>query len=211
MIPEKNTSNGGATNVIFDLGGVLFAWEPDEIVDRNFDDLELRALVKREVFQHADWLEMDRGTLEEEDAIKRFHARTGIPSPKLNRLLQSVKESLIPIPESVDLLHELSSRGAGLYCLSNMPVCRFEYIQQRYPFWSLFEGIVISGIVKMIKPDREIFEHLLSQFQLPTGSTVFVDDHPVNLDSAQQIGLHTVLFRNADDCRRQLESMLNVK
>ena len=204
-------ANSAVTNVIFDLGGVLIAWEPDEIIARNFDDLEIQSLVKREVFQHADWLEMDKGTLEEEDAIKRFHARTGISASKLNHLLQSVKESLKPIPESVDLLHELSSQGVSLYCLSNMPVCRFEYIKQLYPFWSLFEGIVISGIVKMIKPDREIFEHLLTQFQLPTGSTVFVDDHPVNLGSAQQIGLQTVLFRNADNCRRQLQSILNVK
>ncbi len=57
----------------------------------------------------------------------------------------------------------------------------------------------------MMKPDHEIFEYLLSQFQLQPSATVFVDDYPINLESAQQVGLHTILFRDAYDCRRQLQ------
>ena len=89
-----------------------------------------------------------------------------------------------------------------------MPAWRFDYIRPLYPFWSHFKGIVISGAVKMIKPQREIFEYLLSQFQLQPSATVFVDDHPVNLEGARQVGLHTILFRSADDCRRQLQLIL---
>jgi putative hydrolase of the HAD superfamily len=195
-------------NVVFDLGGVLIAWNPDEIIGGVFDAPELRALIKREIFQHADWLEMDRGQLTEADAIPRFYDRTGVPIAKLEELLQHAMESLIPIPESLDLLNELAAQGVNLYCLSNMPAWRFDYIQPRYPFWSHFRGIVISGVVKMIKPDREIFEHLLTQFQLEASTTVFVDDHPINLDGARQLGLHTILFRSADDCRRQLQLKL---
>lgn len=192
-------------NVVFDLGGVLLAWNPDEIIGGVFDDPDLRALIKREIFQHADWLAMDRGQLTETDAIPRFHGRTGVPSAKLEELLQHAKESLIPIPESLELLNELAAQGVNLYCLSNMPAWRFDYIQPLYPFWSHFKGIVISGVVKMTKPDREIFEYLLSQFQLQPSATVFIDDHPINLDGARQLGLHTILFRSADDCRRQLQ------
>ncbi len=61
----------------------------------------------------------------------------------------------------------------------------------------------------MMKPDREIFEHLLSEFQLQASATVFVDDFPINIESAKEAGLHTVLFRDADDCRRQLQSIFD--
>ena len=200
--------NASIKNVVFDLGGVLISWKPDEIIESLFVAQELRALIKREVFQHADWLSMDRGQLEEADAIQRFHQRTGVSLDQLEQLLQRVKESLTPIPESVELLDDLAAQGIDLYCLSNMPACRFKYIRPRYQFWDHFKGIVISGVVKMVKPDREIFEYLLSRFQLQPSATVFVDDYPLNLEGAQQLGLHTILFRNADECRRELESRL---
>ena len=48
-------------SVIFDLGGVVLRWNPDDII-RNFcSDEALRSVIRREVFKHPDWLEMDRG------------------------------------------------------------------------------------------------------------------------------------------------------
>ncbi len=196
-------------NVVFDLGGVLIAWKPDEIIAGVFDDSDLQTRIKREIFQHPDWLEMDKGHLEEIDAVQRFYDRTGVPLTKLEELMQFVKESLTPIPESIELLEELAAQGFNLYCLSNMPVCRFAHIQPLHKFWHHFKGIIISGEIKMLKPDREIFEHLLSEFQLQASATVFVDDFPINIESAEEAGLRTVLFRDADDCRRQLQSIFD--
>jgi len=198
-------------NVIFDLGGVLITWRPEEIIATVFDAPDLQALIKREVFQHPDWLRMDHGHLEETDAIQRFHGRTGVPLAKLEELLEFVRESLTPIPESIELLNELAAQGIDLYCLSNMPAFRFDYIRPLYPFWDHFKGIVISGVVKMIKPDREIFEYLLTKFQLQPSASVFVDDYPINLEGAQGVGLRTILFRDAHDCRRELQSLMSDK
>ena len=196
-------------NVVFDLGGVLIAWKPDEIIASVFDDSDLQTLIKREIFQNFDWLEMDKGHLEEIDAIQRFYGRTGVPLTKLEELMQFVKESVTPIPESIELLEELAAQGFNLYCLSNIPVCRFAHIQPLHKFWHHFKGIIISGEIKMLKPDREIFEHLLSEFQLQASATVFVDDFPINIESAEAAGLHAVLFRDANDCRRQLQSIFD--
>ncbi len=64
-------------HVIFDLGGVVVDWNPDAIVRVVFNDLELQDRVKQTIFQHPDWLEMDRGTLMEAEAIPRFVRRAG--------------------------------------------------------------------------------------------------------------------------------------
>jgi putative hydrolase of the HAD superfamily len=196
-------------NVVFDLGGVLVTWKPDEIIAGVFDDPDLQALIRREIFQHPDWVEIDKGHLEETDAIQRFHERTGVPLTKLEELMQFVKESLTPIPKSIELLEELAAQGLNLYCLSNMPVCRFAHIQSLHNFCHHFKGIIISGEVKMMKPDREIFKHLLSEFQLQTSATVFVDDFPINIEAAKEAGLNTILFRDADDCRHQLQALFD--
>ena len=66
-------------NVIFDFGGVLVSWRPQEIIDAFYEEPQLREAVRTHVFQHDDWLEMDRGTLDERTVIERFAARMGRP------------------------------------------------------------------------------------------------------------------------------------
>ena len=65
-------------NLVFDLGGVVVRWDPDAIIAGVFSDPSSRSRVKADVLSHADWLELDRGTLALEDAIRRAAQRTGI-------------------------------------------------------------------------------------------------------------------------------------
>lgn len=73
-------------NVIFDLGGVVFDWNPDAILAGCYADPGLRATLKAAVFQHEDWLLMDRGVLTEADAIARFESRNGRSTQELAKL-----------------------------------------------------------------------------------------------------------------------------
>lgn len=116
--------------------------------------------------------------------------------------------SLQPKTDTVALIGRLASEGVPLYCLSNMPASTFAHLHERYAFWPRFRGIVISGQIKMMKPEREIFEYLLDRFDLTPAETVFVDDHHPNIEAARAIGLHTVLFRDAGQCERELEALL---
>jgi putative hydrolase of the HAD superfamily len=193
-------------NVVFDLGGVLLEWNADKILARlYYQDKELQALVLKEVFQHADWLSLDKGILDEEAALRLFQGRTGRPLLEMQRLMQAVRESLVPIPSTFELLEALSKEGMNLYCVSNMQAAVFAYLEKQYDFWSKFKGLVISASIKMIKPDAEIFHHLFSRFGLTPSETVFIDDLLPNVESARRVGMHAILFQGADDCRRQLQ------
>lgn len=199
--------NHSIRNVVFDLGGVLLDWNADKILAGFYQDRGIQALVKKEVFQHADWLALDKGMLEEEAAVLLFQQRTGRPLPEMTRLMNAVRESLVPIPSTFALLEALSAEGVPLYCVSNMQTAVFAYLEKRYDFWSKFKGLVISASIKMIKPDAEIFHHLFSRYGLIPSETLFIDDHPPNIESARQVGMHAILFQGADDCRRQLEEI----
>jgi putative hydrolase of the HAD superfamily len=195
-------------NVIFDLGGVVLDWNPDRIVSRFQPVPELQASLKAALFGHADWRLFDRGTLTESELIERLQSRVGGTRQELAAILDGVRDSLVAKPETVELIRALQGRGTPLYCLSNMPGSIYAHLRERHDFWDAFSGIVISGEVQMMKPEPEVFRHLLARFDLRPEESVFVDDLPANIESAKQVGLHTVWFKDAAQCRRELDQIL---
>jgi putative hydrolase of the HAD superfamily len=195
-------------NVIFDLGGVVLEWNPDVILEGHYADPQTRSAIKAALFQHPDWVQMDRGTLSESEVIERLAQRTGIAHAELAGLMEAVRQSLQPKADTLLLLEDLAGRQVPLYCLSNMPASTFAYLRDRYDFWGVFRGIVISGEIKMMKPEREIFDYLLQRYELSAAETAFVDDHAPNIEAARALGLGTVLFRDARQCRSELNRLL---
>ena len=190
--------------LVFDLGGVVVRWDPDAIVASVFSDPGMRAKVKAAVFEHADWLELDRGTLGREEAIARAAQRSGVPASEIERLVHAVPPSLVVFPETVELLHRLKRKGYPLYCLSNMHFASIEYLEKTQTFWDVFDGAVISCRLKLCKPDAGIYEHLLRTYGLEAKDTLFIDDVQKNLDAAAKLGIKTLRFENASQCEREL-------
>ena len=198
---------GKVQNVIFDLGGVVLDWNPDRLVAR-FEPLpELRPQFKQAVFGHPDWLLFDRGTLTESEMLESMEARTGRPRRELAAVMDAVRESLAEKPETVRLVRTLQARGTPLFCLSNMPETIYAHLRRRHSFWDAFQGIVISSEVRMIKPEPAVFLHLLDKFALRAEESVFIDDAAANVDAAKSVGLHAIWFRDAAQCRRDLERL----
>lgn len=195
-------------SVIFDFGGVLLRWQPQEIIDAFYEDEALRSALSQNVFRHPDWIEMDHGSLDEDTAVARFAARMDRPASEIQALLQLVRTSLVPVPETFAIVRELSERGIPVYGLSNMPASTFIYLRQRYDHWKLFKDIVISGDVKLIKPEPAIFEYICRRNRLQPSETVFVDDHSPNIEAAARLGFQTILFRDADQCAQELNGLL---
>lgn len=194
-------------NLVFDLGGVVFTWEPEAIIASVFSDPEVQAKVRSEIFRHQDWLELDRGALDPEEAIRRASDRTGLPPSEVYRLMRRVPEALIPIPGTLDLMCRLRARGHKLYCLSNMHEASIDCLEGKYSFWDIFDGIVISSRIRMIKPEPGIYRHLLERFGLAAGETIFIDDTEANLRSAERLGIRTVKFENAEQCECELREL----
>ena len=195
-------------NVIFDLGGVVFDWNPDHIVARVQPIAELQAALKEALFGHADWRMFDRGTLSESELIDRLQLRLGATRREVDTIFDAVRSSLVEKPETVELLRALQAQGTPLYCLSNMPASIYAHLRQRHAFWDAFNGIVISGEVQLMKPEPEVFMHLLAAFNLRPEECVFIDDLLPNIESARQVGLHAIWFKDAAQCRRELQILL---
>ncbi|MFP6806365.1 MAG: HAD family phosphatase [Pseudomonadales bacterium] len=163
-----------------------------------------RKLVKDEIFNHPDWLALDKGTLEKQDAIERGAARTNLPEEQIASLFDQLPHSLTPIQGTIDLLHAISGSDNRFYVLSNMHHAAIDHLEATYSIWDLFDGAVFSCRIKKIKPDAEIYEHLLETFDLVATDTVFIDDMAVNLEAASQFGIKTIQFESPFQCRQAL-------
>jgi putative hydrolase of the HAD superfamily len=195
-------------NIIFDFGGVLVAWRPQEIIDSFYAEPALRDALRLHAFQHDDWLDMDRGTLDETTVAARCAARMARPESELRALFDHVRAALTPIEPTVALLHELRGRGFKLYGLSNMSATIFAYLHGRHDFFGLFDGIVVSAAVKLLKPEPAIYEHLRDRFELDFAESVFIDDLARNVESARSVGLPAIQFTTTDQVRRDLAALL---
>ncbi len=191
-------------NIVFDLGGVVFNWQPDTIIESVFDDPGTRNLVKREIFEHRDWIELDRGTIAPGQAIERGAARTGLPRADVERVLEAVPRFLTPIEATINLIHDLNDTENRLFVLSNMHLASIAYLEKHHDFWDKFDGVVISSRIQMVKPEPQIYEYLLNEFQLDAVETIFIDDMPENLTAASAVGIQTIRFIDSAQCKRDL-------
>jgi putative hydrolase of the HAD superfamily len=196
-------------NVVFDFGGVLVNWRPQEIIDTFYAEPHLREALRTHAFQHEDWLDMDRGTLDEASVVRRCAERMARPESELRALFEHVRAALTPIEPTVALLRELRQRsGLKLYGLSNMSEAIFAHLDERHDFFKLFDGIVVSAAVKLVKPEPAIYEHLRERFALDFTQSVFIGDLARNVDSARRVGLPAIQFVSTDQVRRELEPLL---
>lgn len=183
-------------NVIFDMGQVLIHWTPDLYLSRYDLTQEQKQLLRTELFGGVEWVQMDRGSITEEDAADAVCAR-------LPRKLHGIAEELItgwwrlpiePVDGMAELIAQLKNKGFGIYLLSNagLPLRRyFRWI----PGASYFDGLMVSSEEKMLKPHYEIYRALFERFDLKPEECFFVDDNPINVEGAKCCGMAGTVFR----------------
>lgn len=194
-------------NIIFDLGRVVVRWEPDALIAETFADPVVRTAVRREIIDHPDWLALDRGVLSLHDAVARAAARTGLSVDIVSGFMRRVPPALVAIPETVGLLYRLKARGHRMFCLSNMQVASIEHLERTYTFWDVFEGMVISCRIHLLKPEPAIYAHLLEQHGIEGAGTVFIDDTAANLAAAAQFGIRGIQFEHPAQCEARLTAL----
>ena len=200
--------------VVFDVGGVLVQWQPLELMrvhfgDRARDDAGARA-VMAQVFQtfapEADWGAFDRGHVEPDVLAERIAVRTGYPRAQVASLIAAIPDHLQPMPDSVALLRRVRAAGHRLALLSNMPRPYAAHLESAHECFGWFEHRTWSGRLGVMKPQREIFDHIRDAAGLDLAHAVFVDDHHGNIDAARRYGWQALQFTSAAQCEADLRA-----
>jgi 2-haloacid dehalogenase len=191
--------------VLFDLGGVLIDWNPRYLYRPLFrgDDAAMErflATVCAPEWNH----EMDAGkpfavAVAERQRLYPEHAE--LIALWKDGWSQMLRDS---IEESVATLTELRQRGRRLLALTNWSAETFPVARARFPFLDWFEDIVVSGEVKLAKPDRRIFELTIGRAGLDPAATVYIDDSLPNIHAARPLGFQTVHFSSGAQLHAEL-------
>jgi FMN phosphatase YigB (HAD superfamily) len=175
-------------HVVFDLGQVLIAYDPEAPYRRLIPDAEARRRFLAEVTT-PDWnLEQDRGRdwREAEDLLIARHPHHA----DLIRAFRANWWEMIPGPidANVAIVGELIDRGADVTALTNWAPDTFAEAETRFPILHRFRGTTVSGRVGLVKPDFAIYALHARTFGLTADATLFFDDNPANVAAARQAG-----------------------
>ncbi len=124
--------------IIFDLGRVVVSWDPVGIV-RSVRGPQGAEQLAEQLFNHPDWLEVDRGTMSLHTMAREAQARTGLSTAQNLAILQAVPASLQPDPAMLTLIAELHGAGHTLYALSNMGHASIDWLELHQDFWRFFK------------------------------------------------------------------------
>ena len=194
-------------NVVFDVGNVLVRWDPLAITTRVFHDNPDPDQLMQRIFKSQTWYDLNLGYISEKDVIARYKNDLGIDQEKLEYLMQVVKESLTPIEGSFELLEKLYHASIPLYALTDNTHEIMAYLKEKYNFWGLFKGVVVSAEVGYLKPSKLIYEHLLNKYQLIAHETLFIDDHMPNVEGAKAVDMQALVFKSVSKCIEDLQKL----
>ena len=183
-------------NVVFDLGNVLLNFNSDKIIADHVQDDELHQQISANIFESEEWILLDRGTITAKEATKRFIERMPQNEKLIKEIMENWKQYLTPINENVEVLNNLAQKPINLYVLSNFHKEAFEEVYKKYDFFNHFDGLIISYREKTVKPEKEIYEKLITRFNLKPETTLFIDDSQRNIEAAQKMGFKTIHFND---------------
>lgn len=179
--------------VIFDIGNVLIEWQPERFYDRVigadrrhalFEEVDLH-LMNDLVDQGHHFTDTIYATSEKypkwRDEIRMWHDNwIELAQPEISR--------------SVRLLRALRAQSVPVFALTNFGVESFDYATTQYPFLAEFDRLYVSGHMKVVKPDPQIYQMVEDDCGVQPAGLLFADDRADNIEAAKARGWQTHLF-----------------
>lgn len=198
--------NSTITAIIFDFGNVLVKWDAHALYKRFFPNPEAVDSFLREI-RFPEWnAHQDAGR-----TFKEGIAQLSAEFPQHTELIQAYDtywiESIAEVYDgTVEIVRKLKQSGWQLYILSNFSAEKFPLMRQRFDFLQHFDDAIISGEHKMIKPDPAIYHLTLNRINRQAGECLFIDDSLPNIETARELGFHTIHFQSPEQLEKDLKT-----
>jgi 2-haloacid dehalogenase len=193
--------------VIFDVGNVLYGWDPEAFLARQIPEDERRLAFIEETGLW-DWHDsLDAGLPFDAAAAElseKFPAYAAIIAAWGARFGETISD---PVPGVHAIVEALDARGVPLFAITNFSADFWTPFRAREEaFFRRFRDIVVSGEEKLLKPDPALYFRALHRFGLQPREALFVDDRKINVEGAAAVGMHACLFTGAEALRKRLEA-----
>ncbi|HEX8572518.1 MAG TPA: HAD family phosphatase [Allosphingosinicella sp.] len=193
--------------VIFDVGNVLYGWDPESFLARQLpeDEARLRFIEDVDLWSWHDSLDggrpFDEAAAELSEKFPDYAAYIAAWGERFGETISD------PVPGVHAIVEELDARGIPLFAITNFSAEFWAPFRAREDgFFRRFRDIVVSGEEKLLKPDPAIYYRALDRFGLQAREALFVDDRRINVEGAEAVGMRGHLFTDAGGLRRLLEA-----
>lgn len=193
-------------NIIFDIGNVLLSFQPEQFLKQYYDEQTMGDLLTI-IFCSDEWLELDLGNLTIDEAIEIFSNRNPQYKDEIHFVLKNWTKMMTPIQENVDIAYKLKEKGYSLYILSNFHDEAIQEMYNKYPFFTIFDGSVISAYEHMIKPNPKFYQTLLDRYHLDPQECLFIDDMLANITIANIFGITGIHLNYNKDLKEELQKL----
>ena len=194
-------------HIVFDIGKVLIHYDPEIPYRRLIPDEERRRWFLENVCTN-DWnIEQDRGRSwpEAEALLIERHP----DEEELIRAFRLNWHEMVPhaYEGSVAIMEGLIDDGRDVTMLTNFAADTFTEARERYAFLKRPRGVTVSGEVRLLKPDRAIYELHAESFGLEPAATLFIDDSQKNVEGARAAGWQAVHFTGVGALEKALSGL----
>ncbi|WP_144109997.1 HAD family hydrolase [Paraburkholderia sp. BCC1886] len=198
--------------VVFDFGGVLIDWDREYLYRQLIpDDTERRWFLTHVCSM--DWVIQQDGGQPIAEATAELIARFPNHAVLIRAFYERWHEMVAGVLEDgVALMEKLEAAEVPLFGLTNWSAETFPYAWEHFPVLRRFRDIVVSGRVKLAKPDPAIFAAMRERIeaQLPgvaADELAFIDDNLKNIEAANALGWHGVHHVNAAQTEAALRAL----
>lgn len=200
-------------NIVFDFGNVLVRWEPERMFASHFAGNPARYWYFWRHICPMEW----RNRIDAGEDIASCIAEQQALFPDYAEAIACYDTQWEvaltgEMPGMRILIQHLLDRGEHpIYGLTNWSMETFPKARAKFPILQLIDNYIVSGDVRLVKPDPRIFQLLLDRFHLRPDETVFIDDNPDNVYAARHLGIHAICFSNSEDLTNELRTQYNIQ
>jgi HAD superfamily hydrolase (TIGR01509 family) len=182
--------------IIFDFFGVMSCEVAPTWLRRHFDE-ETAIRVKQDIVSRGD-----SGDLSEEGIYKELGALANVSPDTIQKdwmEIVKINDSLVDFIKSIKNDYKVA-------LLSNATSTFLTRILNKYNYlYELFDFIVISSDVKMVKPDAEIFNFLINKVGVRAEESLMIDDNIANIEGAKAAGIDGILYKNMEEFVKEFQ------
>ncbi len=203
-IPKISAETTKIDTLIFDIGNVLVKYDWKKLLKELGYNEKTGTAVAKAVFLSKEWAEADRGILSEEELLQTFISNAPDYEKEIRETFDAVGKTISVYPYTKDWITYLKKRGYKIYILSNFPKPVYDRCTKELDFLKLVDGGYMSWQIHYIKPEPEIYQKLITDFEIIPQRAVFIDDLMENIAEARALGFHAVHFTSKKNAVRQL-------
>ena len=193
--------------IIFDIGNVLVGFDWKGYIEKFGYTEEVNERICSATVLSPQWDEFDRGSMSDGEIIQKFVDNDPEIEMEIRKICENIKHMLTKKEYAIPWIKELKEKGYQVLYLSNFSKKAEKECAHVLDFLPYMDGGIMSYKYHLIKPQPEIYQVLLKEYNLVAEECVFLDDRQDNCEAAQKQGIHAIVFTTREDALQQLAKL----